>query len=60
MLGFLRRLIETYVLATPGVGEGVAAVQLGAEQAESDERSEQLSEQGRVAADREQLSGREL
>lgn len=56
MLGFLRRLIETYVFATPGVGEGVAAVQLGAEQAESDERTEQ----GRVAADREQLSGREL
>jgi hypothetical protein len=40
------RLADTYLKAYPGVGEEVAAAQLGAESYER-----QLSEQGRVGAD---------
>jgi hypothetical protein len=38
--GFFRRAAETYAYSTEGLGKAVADVQIGASQAESDERND--------------------
>jgi hypothetical protein len=54
MFGWLRRYIFMYVYSTPGLAEQEAAATIGAEQAESDERAEERSEQRRAAAEGEE------